>query len=121
MRGRLAIAAVIAALLSSLISVVPARAHATMVSSDPPDGAVTPTPPAQIVLTFNEPVSPLVLRIVQPDSSITVLHASAVRDASLAIPMPAGLNRGTHVLSWRIVSLDGHPVGGSVVFSIGAP
>jgi copper transport protein len=29
--------------------------------------------------------------------------------------------RGTHVLSWRVVSADGHPVGGAVLFSIGAP
>ena len=28
---------------------------------------------------------------------------------------------GTHVLVWRIVSADGHPVGGSLVFSVGAP
>ncbi|TGT50256.1 copper resistance protein CopC, partial [Mesorhizobium sp. M00.F.Ca.ET.170.01.1.1] len=28
---------------------------------------------------------------------------------------------GTHVLSWRVVSVDGHPVGGSALFSIGAP
>jgi copper transport protein len=121
MRGHVAIAAMIAALLVSAVGVAPARAHATMVSSDPPDGAVTPTPPAEIVLTFNEPVSPLVLRLVRPDSTVTVLHASAARDASLAIPLPAGLGQGTHALSWRVVSLDGHPVGGSVVFSIGAP
>ena len=121
MCGRVAIAAMIAALLSFCVNVAPARAHATMVSSDPPDGAVTPTPPAQIVLTFNEPVSPLVLRLVRPDSTVTVLDASAAHDRSLTIPTPAGLDQGTHVLSWRVVSLDGHPIGGTVVFSIGAP
>ena len=114
-------AAAIAALLASPAGVAPARAHATMVSSDPPDGAVTPTPPAQLVLTFNEPVSPLVLRLVRPDSTVTVLDASVARDASLAIATPAGLGQGTHVLSWRVVSLDGHPISGTVVFSIGAP
>ncbi len=31
------------------------------------------------------------------------------------------LRRGTYVLSWRVISADGHPVGGSVLFSIGAP
>jgi copper transport protein len=31
------------------------------------------------------------------------------------------LQRGTHVLSWRVISADGHPVGGSLMFSIGAP
>ena len=31
------------------------------------------------------------------------------------------LTDGTHVLVWRVVSEDGHPVGGSLVFSLGAP
>jgi copper transport protein len=121
MRGLVIMAAAIAALLSPPVSVAPARAHATMMSSNPPDGAVTPTPPAQFVLTFNEPVSPLVLRLVRPDGGVAVLDASTARDTSITIPMPATLGQGTHVLSWRVVSLDGHPVGGSVVFSIGAP
>ena len=59
MCGRVIPAAMIAALLA-LASVAPARAHATLVSSDPPDGAIMPAPPAQLMLGFNEPVSPLV-------------------------------------------------------------
>ena len=35
--------------------------------------------------------------------------------------MPPGLRRGSYVLSWRVISADGHPVGGAVLFSIGAP
>jgi copper transport protein len=35
-------------------------------------------------------------------------------------PLPPHLIDGTHVLSWRVVSEDGHPISGSVVFSIGA-
>ena len=31
------------------------------------------------------------------------------------------MQRGTHVLSWRVISADGHPVGGALMFSIGAP
>ena len=34
---------------------------------------------------------------------------------------PDGLGAGTHVLTWRVVSEDGHPVAGSTLFSIGAP
>ncbi|HET9067116.1 MAG TPA: CopD family protein, partial [Amaricoccus sp.] len=39
----------------------------------------------------------------------------------LRVPVPAGLGSGTQILSWRVVSADGHPVGGSHLFSIGAP
>ncbi len=44
----------------------------------------------------------------------------AAVDATLTIAVPP-LPDGTHVLSWRVISADGHPVGGSLIFSIGAP
>src|SRR3546814_16848039 len=40
---------------------------------------------------------------------------------ALILPVPAYLPPGTHLISWRVASLDGHPVGGTFVFSIGAP
>jgi copper transport protein len=98
-----------------------AFAHATLVASEPGDGAVLPTPPAHLVLRFNEPVGPLVLRLVEPSGRASVLTGAMSRDATLFVPVPAGLSDGTYVFSWRVVSQDGHPVGGAVVFSIGEP
>ncbi|WP_312415965.1 CopD family protein, partial [Shinella sp.] len=40
---------------------------------------------------------------------------------TLEIAAPGDLAAGTHVLAWRVVSEDGHPVAGSAIFSIGAP
>jgi len=37
-----------------------ALGHAALVGSDPADGALLPDAPSRFVLTFNEPVSPLV-------------------------------------------------------------
>ena len=34
--------------------------------------------------------------------------------------MPSPLREGTYVLSWRVTSADGHPLGGSLLFSVGA-
>ncbi|MGO4125809.1 copper resistance protein CopC, partial [Inquilinus sp. YAF38] len=79
------------------------------------------TAPGSFRLGFNEPVSPLVLRLIRPDGSAVALGDARLEDATLVIAAPPGLGPGTHVLSWRVVSEDGHPVGGSVVFSIGAP
>lgn len=98
-----------------------ALAHAALVSAAPADGAVVATAPAAFSLTFSEPVSPLVLRLVRPDGSSTLLDRYSLNDATLDIAAPGDLGEGTHVLSWRVISEDGHPVGGSVVFSIGAP
>ena len=41
-------------------------------------------------------------------------------DQSVEIVLPERLPRGTQVLSYRVVSQDGHPVAGSLMFSIGA-
>jgi len=39
-------------------------------------------------------------------------------DARLMIPLPEGLTVGTYLLSWRVISADGHPVGGALTFSV---
>src|SRR5262245_35113451 len=57
------------------------------------------------------------MRLIAPDGSATTVAATA-ENTAVTIKPPA-LRRGTHVLSWRVVSADGHPVGGSVVFSVG--
>ena len=110
--------------LITLVLIVPAGralAHAALVAAVPADGAVVAKAPGAFSLRFSEPVSPLVLRLVRPDGSSTLLDRFALNDATLDIAAPADLGEGTHVPSWRVISEDGHPVGGSVVFSIGAP
>ncbi|WP_062206252.1 copper resistance CopC/CopD family protein [Aureimonas sp. AU12] len=118
----LAILAIVLAVVSTGVVGTASRAsaHAALVASQPSDGAVLAMAPARFDLRFSEAVSPLTLRLVAPDGTVTVLGGAELRDGALAIPAPAGLTDGTHVLSWRVVSKDGHPVGGSVVFSIGA-
>jgi copper transport protein len=111
--------ALLAVVLACLAQPPPAWAHASLVGSEPPADATLADPPATLRLDFNEPVSPLVVRLVGP-SGQAVTPAVKAENSTLTIT-PAGLSRGTHVLSWRVISADGHPVGGSVMFSIGAP
>jgi copper transport protein len=75
--------------------------------------------PSRYLLTFSEPASPLALKLVKPDGGSIALDLYQLRDRTVEIEAPSSLSRGTHVLSWRVVSEDGHPIGGSVVFSIG--
>ncbi len=97
-----------------------AFAHAALVRAEPADGAVLRQAPAVLRLTFNEPVSPLVVRLFAPDGEPIALGAITATNALVSIVAPK-LRRGTHVLSWRVISADGHPVGGTVIFSVGAP
>lgn len=116
----------LAALLALALSMLPALAvaafaHASLVAAEPADGAMLQAAPTRLTLSFSEPVSPLAMTLIAPDGGRTALEDIVLRDTTLDIATPAGLGKGTHVLSWRVVSTDGHPVGGSVVFSIGAP
>ncbi len=94
-----------------------AFAHASLVRAEPADGALVAEPPAALRLIFNEPVTPLVIRLIAPDGTTTTPSATA--ENTTVTVKPAALRRGTHVLSWRVTSADGHPVGGSLVFSVG--
>ena len=96
-----------------------ALAHASLNASAPADGSVTGEAPKAYALTFSEPVSPLTIKLIRPDGSSVPLDRFRVRDRTVEIEPPPELGRGTHVLSWRVVSADGHPIGGSVLFSIG--
>jgi copper transport protein len=98
-----------------------ALAHAALIKTDPADGAVLAQAPAQFSLTFSEPVSPLVLTLVKPDGTPVALISFRLSDQTVEIDNRQALKSGTHVLSWRVISADGHPVGGSLLFSIGAP
>ncbi len=100
---------------------VAAFAHASLIETSPADNAVLAEAPATFSMTFSEPISPLTLRLVKPDGSSFSLEHFVLRDRTLEIELPHDLARKTHVLSWRAISEDGHPVGGSVVFSIGTP
>src|SRR5690606_21745319 len=57
--------------------------------------------------------------LIGPDADMQDLTAATQGDIKLTIALP-DLARGTHVLAWRVTSDDGHPVAGSLVFSVGA-
>ncbi len=114
---RLALAA---CLLTLCLWTAPAHAHAALIASEPGDGAVLSAWPAHVALTFNEPVSPLLFRLVSPDGVTQALDRAAPVDAGLHVELPAQTLQGTYALSWRVVSADGHPIGGTMVFSIGS-
>ena len=107
-------------LLTALALGSHAHAHASLVRAEPADGAVVPQAPPVLKLIFNEPVSPLVVRLIAPSGAAIALDATA-ENMTVTVAPPAVLQRGTHVLSWRVISADGHPVAGSLLFSIGAP
>ncbi|TVR06838.1 MAG: copper resistance protein CopC [Salinarimonadaceae bacterium] len=107
-------------LLLTLLSAGAALAHAQLRSAEPRAGAIMASAPEAVRLVFNESVAPLQARWITPDGSVHDVEARSEGDA-LVVPLPDDPGQGTLVLSWRVASADGHPVGGTHSFSIGAP
>jgi copper transport protein len=116
---------VLAALAAALLIAAPgASAHATLVSSQPLDGATLDTAPAQLVLRFSEGVESSLtsVRVYGPDGQeLDVPDPTRPAANTLVVSMPPSLDRGTYTVSWQVVSADSHPVQGAFVFSVGAP
>ena len=108
------------AALALLLAAGDTHAHASLVSTMPQDGAVLATSPEEIVLRFDEPVSALIVRLLD-DAGTTVALPAAPRTEGriLRATLPSNLRQGTYLLSYRVTSADSHPVGGSIAFSIG--
>jgi len=112
----LAVVAVVACTLPAA-----AHAHAYLVGSDPPAGARLVSSPPRIVLRFNEDFVPGSAQVTlrKTDGTEVALPAPAARGSTIAQPLPARL-RGVFLLTWSLLSDDGHPTTGSIPFSVGA-
>jgi len=100
----------------------PAMAHAVLVEAAPPDGSVLDDPPRTIELRFNEPVSvpPGGIRLYDAAADQVPLgddRGSAPQE--ITVPVDEVLEDGPYILTWRVVSADGHPVRGAFQFSVG--
>lgn len=115
------LASFVAVAATLFLLLVEAQAHAALVRSEPADGAVLGQQPERLQLVFSEPVSPVVMNLVGPAGEAVRLDKYHLHDRTLVIEPPGDLVRGSYILSWRVTSADGHPIGGSVVFSVGNP
>nr|WP_227466835.1 CopD family protein [Nocardioides lijunqiniae] len=100
----------------------PASAHATLIGSDPGEGAVLEAVPERISLTFDEAVTgvPDGVQVFDAQGE-PVTSSSAVSGEELGVELTQDVADGTLVLVWRVLSEDGHPISGSLSFSVGAP
>lgn len=109
------------AILALILLPTLALAHAQLISSDPSDGAVVASAPAVVTLTFNEPVSPIAIKLARPDGSVSLIDTFKSDGSAITITPPPALSNGSYALSYRVMSEDGHPIGGTLGFAIGAP
>lgn len=102
-------------------SATAASAHAVVVSSQPSDGERLATAPNAVTLQFNEAVrSDLAgLKVLDANGTRVDVGTDRVVGDALTVAVQPDLSDGTYIASYRVVSADGHPVKGSIVFAIG--
>jgi copper transport protein len=113
--------ALIAAIALVLVCCTGAMAHAGLIGTDPADSSVLSAGPSALTLTFTEPVSPIGFSLVGVGSAPVPLTQDTLDGPVVKVTLPAGLAKGSYLFSWRVTSVDGHPVNGTVGFAVGAP
>ncbi len=99
---------------------LPASAHATLVASDPEEGARLDALPARVTLEFNEPMSaPAYVVVTAPDGSQVQEGEVAVDGQQVDVGVADPGTEGTYGIAFRAVSQDGHPVSGRISFVVG--
>ena len=123
-----ALLAVLAAALAALgivaalgLGASPAAAHATLQSTSPADRSALDEAPSEVQLVFNEPVSSPVGGVRAFDGAgARVDEGNLELDGStLRLGLQAGLGDGAYVVTYRVISQDGHPITGAFTFTVG--
>lgn len=120
---RRAAVVVLAAALALLAGTAPAWAHTELESSTPADGASLDRAPAEIALTFSEdvPADGATITVTGPDRADRVAGPATAADGTLTVPLQPLGAAGPYTVEYRVVSDDGHPVSGTVTFTLTSP
>ena len=98
-----------------------ASAHAGLVRTDPVPNRVVDGSPAQVSLTYTEPVEPrfAIVSVTDPSGAqMTAGPPTRPGGTTLVTPLKR-LQVGWYLVFWRVVSADGHPVRGAYTFAVG--
>lgn len=98
-----------------------ASAHAALVAVEPASGSMLASALKAVELHFNEAVTPGAIRLIDGAGRARDDVRVNASGETISVAMPMNMPQGTAVVSYRVISQDGHPVTGSVIFSIGMP
>lgn len=112
-------ATVIFALLYVAVTATPAAAHATLVDADPVDGEVLAEAPEELTLEFSETVDPDSTQIVVNNAAEEDIVSEPPTFDDRTIVQPVTISEpGEYTLGFQLVSADGHPVDGTLTFTV---
>lgn len=108
-----------ALLFALLFAPAAAGAHATLVETQPRDGERLGQAPGELVLRFSEPVVPVAVRLLDARGAGIAGVTVEPRGETLVVRPPGTLAEGAYLLSYRVTSVDAHPVGATLRFGVG--
>lgn len=106
----------------ALLGAGQASAHTRLLSSDPADGTSLGTGPSTVSLVFNENMQAefSTVTVVGPDRTEYQSGAVTADQGTLRIGVAPLGAAGRYEIGYRVISEDGHPVTGSVAFTLTA-
>jgi methionine-rich copper-binding protein CopC len=118
-----AVAVLLAAGLALLLGAAPAFAHAQLEGSDPADGASLSAGPSRVSIHFSDSMQAgfNTLTVIGPDGLAYQDGDVTVADDAVSIAVKPLGPAGRYEIGFRVVSDDGHPVSGSVSFTLTTP
>ena len=111
--------AVVGAVFGVAVVAVPAAAHNELIASSPTDKAVLFTAPTEVVLRFSQ--------AVQTDFGLVAVIDATGAHHEQGEPVAVGstvtqalhtLDAGAYEISYRVGSADGHPITGTLTFTV---
>ena len=107
--------------LAGVVTAGPAAAHATLISTDPGEGARVQQPPAAVTLEFSEHVSlgAGYARVLDSGGRRVDAGTASVDGDVLTIPLRSGLPDDGYLVTYRVISSDSHPISGAFSFVVG--
>jgi copper transport protein len=108
-------------LLGGVLTAGPAAAHASLVTTDPGQGARIARAPSRVTLTFDEPVSlgAGYARVLAAQGARADAGSASVAGSVVTIPLRNGLPDGGYLVTYRVVSADSHPIAGAFSYVVG--
>lgn len=110
------------ALLATIGLAGTAFAHATLIGSDPADGATLQTAPTIVTLTFDDSLEDFepVVTVTGPDGNQYQSGSAVIDGVTMSSAVQPLTAAGAYTIAYRVVSDDGHPVEGQVRFDLAA-
>lgn len=114
--------------LALFLGAPPASAHAQLVASYPSDGSSVQASPQQIVLSWGEDVRTKSNQFSLINSTgkriattSDYIFDKSTQEGTASITPSVALPKGSYLLSWKVISHDGHLVGGTISFGVETP